>query len=199
MPSSAEVGKLLMIGFEGTRVPPDLRALVREDGVAGVVLFQRNIESLEQLIGLVRELRALRESPLLVAIDHEGGRVSRVRSLPFTQLPAFRALGRSGDRALARAWGTLVARELLAVGIDWDFAPVMDVDSNPANPIIGDRALSADPAEVARLGVEVIRGMREAGILTCAKHFPGHGDTALDSHLALPVVDRPREDRKSVV
>ena len=198
MPSSADIGKFLLVGFEGTSVPADLRALVREDGVAGVVLFQRNVESLVQLIGLVGELRALRRSPLLVAIDHEGGRGSRVRDLPFTRLPAFRALGRIGDAASARQWGTLVARELLAAGIDWDFAPVMDVDSNPANPIIGDRALSSDPAEVARLGVEVIRGMREAGLLTCAKHFPGHGDTAQDSHLALPAVDRPRASLERV-
>ena len=197
MPDGSQAGKLLMVGFEGTTVPKGLRVLVRDHGVAGVILFSRNVEALEQLVEMVRELRALREEPLLIAVDHEGGRVTRVGE-PFTPLPPFRALGRADDDELARAWGRLVAAELLAAGIDMDLAPVMDVDSNPANPIIGDRALSGDPACVARLGSRVIRAMRENGLLSCAKHFPGHGDTTEDSHLALPVVERPRPELEAV-
>jgi beta-N-acetylhexosaminidase len=122
-----------------------------------------------------------------VAVDQEGGRVARLRAAHgFTELPPMRALGRTGDVALARDLGALLGRELRAVGVDQDYAPVVDVDSNPLNPVIGDRALSADPAVVARLGVALALGIQAEGVAACAKHFPGHGDTSQDSHLDLP-------------
>jgi beta-N-acetylhexosaminidase len=127
----------------------------------------------------------------LVAIDHEGGRVLRVGA-PFTAFPPMAAVGAIGDADLARQVGQAMGRELCAVGIDLDFAPVLDVHSNPANPVIGDRAFSSDPAVVAMMGIALMRGLHDSGVIACGKHFPGHGDTDTDSHLALPIVRRDR-------
>jgi beta-N-acetylhexosaminidase len=135
----------------------------------------------------VAELKRAAGRPLLVSIDQEGGRVARLRAPQgFTELPPMRALGRTGDAALAFEVGALLGRELRAVGIDQDYAPVVDVDTNPANPVIGDRSFSRDPREVARLGIALARGLQSAGVAACAKHFPGHGDTSQDSHRDLP-------------
>jgi beta-N-acetylhexosaminidase len=122
----------------------------------------------------------------VLAVDQEGGRVARLRGEPFTALPPMRELGVLGDVALCERVGRLLAYELRAVGFDWDFAPVVDVDTNPANPVIGDRSFHPDPARVAELGVALGRGLEAGGVASCAKHFPGHGDTTQDSHITLP-------------
>jgi beta-N-acetylhexosaminidase len=129
--------------------------------------------------------------PPLVAIDEEGGRVTRLPA-PFRPLPPMRRLGALGDPELVRRAGHAVGRALAALGINLDFAPILDVDSNPANPIIGDRAFSSDPVEAARLGLAFARGLADGGVLGCGKHFPGHGDTDLDSHVALPILRHGR-------
>jgi beta-N-acetylhexosaminidase len=185
-----------MVGFEGLEPSPDVRRLIREFGAGSVILFARNVDSPEQVAELVRELQAIardagHELPLLVAVDQEGGRVQRLRG-PWTVWPAARALGRSGSEELARRTGAALAAELSACGILWDLAPVVDVDTNPLNPVIGDRSFGDDPALVARLGAALIQGLQDAGVGACAKHFPGHGDTALDSHLELPALDHSR-------
>jgi beta-N-acetylhexosaminidase len=156
-------------------------------GAGGVVLFGRNVESAEQVAALCASLKQAARRPLLVSVDQEGGRVMRLRARHgFTELPPMRSLGAAGDERLAREVGALLGRELRAVGIDQDYAPVVDVDTNPSNPVIGDRSLSRDPAAVARLGAALVRGIQSAGVAACAKHFPGHGDTTQDSHLELP-------------
>jgi beta-N-acetylhexosaminidase len=195
----ARAASLLCVGFSGTRVPPELEALIAR-GVRGVVLFSRNVGSPEELAELILEIKALSPDPIGVAVDQEGGPVQRLRR-GFTELPAMRALGASGDATLARAVGRLLARELRAVGIDWDFAPVLDVDRNPRNPVIGARALSSDPATVAALGVALAEGLQEGGVAACGKHFPGHGDTLLDSHRELPTLshDLNRLDQVELV
>ncbi len=189
---------------------PENRAVIDElidRGLGAVILFSRNITGgPEQVAELVAELKA-RSAPgaghgrLLVAIDHEGGRVSRVRE-GFSAIPSMRELGRaiekSGDFGLARQVGRIMGRELRAVGIDINFAPVVDVDTNPANPVIGDRSLSRDPEVVARAGAELVRGMQEEGVAACCKHFPGHGDTSVDSHYGLPVVEHDLRRLQSV-
>jgi beta-N-acetylhexosaminidase len=157
------------------------------------------VESAEQVAALVRELKELAGRPLLVAVDQEGGRVARLRAPQgFTEVPPMRALGESGDATLAREVGALLGSELRAVGIDQDYAPVVDVDTNPANPVIGDRALSRDPAAVARLGAALVAGLQSAGVAACAKHFPGHGDTSQDSHRDLPRLPHPLERLRAV-
>ena len=190
-------GQLLFVGFEGVEIPPELGRRIMEGRVGGVVLFRRNLGEPDQVRGLIRELHELApaDAPLTVAIDQEGGRVQRLRD-PWTEWPAMRQLG-AGPVERTAAFARALALELLDVGVDLDFAPVVDVDSNPANPVIGDRSFARDPATVARHAVAFIEAMETAGVATCAKHFPGHGDTALDSHLALPrlELDRARLDR----
>jgi beta-N-acetylhexosaminidase len=187
MSLDAQCAGLFTVGFPGLTPSPELLELVRR-GVYGVILFGRNVENAEQVAELSATLkRAAGKRPLLISIDQEGGRVARLRSPQgFTELPPMRALGGLGDAALAREVGSLLARELRAVGIDQDYAPVVDVDSNPKNPVIGDRSFSRDPAKVAELGAAFIQGMQSTGVAACAKHFPGHGDTSQDSHKDLP-------------
>jgi beta-N-acetylhexosaminidase len=182
---------LLAVGFEGTSPSPEVLELVAR-GVYGVVLFARNVESAEQVADLVAQLKRAAGRPLLVSVDQEGGRVARLRKAHgFTELPPMRALGATGDPELARSVGALLGRELRAVGIDQDYAPVVDVDTNPQNPVIGDRSLGRDASRVAQLGAALAQGLQSAGVAACAKHFPGHGDTSQDSHHHLPRLPHP--------
>lgn len=180
-------GQLLFAGFSGTEVPGDLAALIEAGRVGGVVLFARNLTDPQRVRRHIERLHALApaEAPLLVAIDQEGGRVQRLRD-PWTVWPPMRRVGEHDVVDDTRAVGRALATELLATGIGLDFAPVMDVDSNPGNPVIGDRSFSPVPGKVSEHGVAFIEGMQSAGVAACAKHFPGHGDTASDSHLELP-------------
>jgi beta-N-acetylhexosaminidase len=188
-----QVARMFMVGFPGTTVDDDLRGLVA-DGVFGAILFKRNVGSAEQTQALCEALKAEAARPFILSVDQEGGRVARLRGPPFTPLPPMRVLGEAGDEALAERAGRLLAYELRAVGFDWDFAPVLDVDTNPQNPVIGDRSFHRDPAIVARIGVALARGLEKGGVASCGKHFPGHGDTSQDSHLTLPRLphDLPR-------
>jgi beta-N-acetylhexosaminidase len=192
--SLRKAGQRFMVGFHGYEASAEVKRLVRDFGVGSVILFKRNIDGPEQVAELVRELQSVARDagqhlPLLVAVDQEGGRVARMRE-PWTIWPPLRALGRFGSEDHARRMGAALAAELRACGIGCDFAPVMDVDTNPQNPVIGDRAFGDDPELVGRLGVAMIRGLQDdGGIVACAKHFPGHGDTDVDSHLDLPAVD----------
>lgn len=191
-------GQLLFVGFEGTTVPKDLARLLAAGRIGGVILFARNITGPEQLRELVRALHqeAPPEVPLLVAIDQEGGRVQRLRA-PWTLWPPMRSLGRRDEPATTAAVAAAIARELSDLGIGLDFAPVVDVDTNPDNPIIGDRSFGRDPQVVGRHAAAFVAAMQAAGVAACAKHFPGHGDTRCDSHLELPCLphdlDRLRE------
>ncbi len=189
-------GQTLMVGFEGQAASSDVKRLIRQYGVGGVILFARNVDSPEQVAELVRELQeCVRDAghalPLLVAVDQEGGRVARLKA-PWTIWPPARALGRVASEDLARQQAELLAAELRACGLTLDFAPVVDVDTNPDNPVIGDRSYGSDPELVGRLAAAFIAGLQAGRVAACAKHFPGHGDTALDSHLALPVLDHSR-------
>ena len=188
-----QVGQLVVAGFAGYSVPAELRALAREWDLGGVVLFARNIEAPEQVAELTFELQELAQDiPLWVCVDQEGGRVARLRA-PFTEWPAMTGLGRRGESGLARRFATALADELSAVGVTLDFAPVLDLYDESADPVIGDRALSSDPATVSRLGRVIIEGFQNNGIAACAKHFPGHGAAGVDSHRELPVIEHSPE------
>jgi beta-N-acetylhexosaminidase len=180
-----QCARMLMVGFPGPTLDDGLRRLLRQ-GVFGAILFKRNVGKVAETSELCRALKAAAPGPLVLGVDQEGGRVARLRGSPFTALPPMRELGRRGDAALARRVGQLLAFELRAVGFDWDFAPVLDVDTNPQNPVIGDRAFHHSPGPVGTLGVALAQGLEEGGVASCGKHFPGHGDTVQDSHHVLP-------------
>lgn len=187
--------RLLIIGFDGLTPPAETLELVRK-GVGGVILFARNVASPGQVAELNRALKSAAPGPLVSSVDQEGGRVARLRA-PWTLWPAMRSLGEAQDEALAHEVGRVLGVELKACGFDLDYAPVLDVDSNPANPIIGDRSFGRNPELVARLGAALVKGLQALDVAACGKHFPGHGDTAQDSHLELPRLphglDRLRE------
>jgi beta-N-acetylhexosaminidase len=196
MPSAVlrrTVSQLFMVGLPGPRLDRDTRAFLAEHPPGGVVLFKRNVHSAAQLRRLVADIHATGAGVRpIVAIDHEGGRVHRLPP-PFTHFPAAALVGAAGRPRLAEAVGQAMGRELAAVGIDLDFAPVLDVWSNPRNRVIGDRAFGTAPAAVARAALAVARGLRRGGVLSCGKHFPGHGATAGDSHDVLPQVRKSRQ------
>ncbi len=187
-----------MVGVAGEELAPDERSLLRDYPFGGFILFSRNLKEPKQILSLCRSLgQTERELRPFIAIDQEGGRVHRLPP-PFTHFPPAAALGRTGNAELAYKVGLATAREIAAVGVNLNFAPVFDVLSNPKNPIIGDRALSSDPNEVIRLGWQMVRGLREGGVIPCVKHFPGHGDTAEDSHVELPVVRKDADELRTV-
>jgi beta-N-acetylhexosaminidase len=187
-------GQMLMSGFEGTTLNSETEDLIRKHHVGGLILFSRNYENPKQLHALIRDLQDVAAStstglPLLMSVDQEGGRVARLTE-PFTKYPPLCCIGNSQSEDLAFRFGQALATELVDVGINMDYAPVLDVHTNPDNPIIGDRAIASDPETVAKLANSFIKGFRDKGMIPVGKHFPGHGDTHLDSHLDLPTVKR---------
>ena len=195
-----DIGQYLIGSMPGTSVPVELRSLAREFDLGGVILFSRNIEAPEQVAELAAESEALgRTTPAWVSVDQEGGRVARLKE-PFTKWPPMATLGRAGkaSEALAERFAKALADELLAVGITLDYAPVLDIHTNPKNPVIGDRALAERAEDVAKLGRVIIRALQGAGLAACGKHFPGHGDTSTDSHFELPLVEHPPDRLRAI-
>jgi beta-N-acetylhexosaminidase len=193
-----QIGRLLIAGFGGYQVPVELASLAREFSLGGVILFARNVAEPEQVAELCYEsARLVPDLPLWVSVDQEGGRVARLKA-PFTEWPPMATLGRSGDVRLAERFARALAAELKATGITLDYAPVLDVLTNPKNPVIGDRALADKAEEVGRLGAAIIGTMQGEGVAACGKHFPGHGDTSVDSHLELPLLEHPPDRFRGV-
>jgi beta-N-acetylhexosaminidase len=194
LPVAELCGQLLLGGFDGAELPARYEAALREGRRAGATLFRRNLPSVAAAADLCGGMAraAGTELPPFIAIDQEGGRVGRLPA-PALKLPPMRELGRLGDLALVRRAARAVATELGALGFNLNFAPVLDVDSNALNPVIGDRSFGPDPRTVMRCGVAYLRGLQDKNVLACGKHFPGHGDTEVDSHVNLPVI---RHDRK---
>ena len=203
-----DVGQLLWVGFPSTTVPEELAGRIASGRIGATILFKRNLSielvpsdgarpseliDLDALVALNAALHGAAPdgTPALIAVDQEGGVVQRVRS-PATPWPPMRShdgLAAPADAELAERVGRAMGDELRALGFDIDFAPVLDVHTNPANPIIGDRAFATEPEAVARRALAFARGLDAAGVLACGKHFPGHGDTSTDSHLELPRID----------
>lgn len=190
-------GQKLVTGLPGLEITDEFRQLVKQQKVGNVILFARNIESPSQLKNLCGELRELilKETgfPPFIAIDQEGGNLSRLYA-PATVLPGAMGLAATGNSFYAYDAGRITATELLACGVNMNFAPVMDVNNNPDNPVIGARSFSSDPAMAAEFGCAMAKGLRDAGVIECVKHFPGHGDTQVDSHLSLPVIDKSLDE-----
>jgi beta-N-acetylhexosaminidase len=183
-----KIGQLFMLGFSGTSVAPELASFLSNFMPGGLILFARNLEHVDQIARLTNDLQQISPaSPLLIAIDQEGGRVSRLPA-GFTIFPPCGVIGDCGSAELAYAVASATAVELRAVGINMNMAPVLDVNTNLGNPIIGDRSFSADPTRVCELGLATMAGLQDHKVVACGKHFPGHGDTVADSHKELPVV-----------
>ena len=192
-----QIGQRLMTGFHGTELTDDYRRVVREYKIANVILFRENIEScaqLKRICGEIQQLvRAETGHSAFIAIDQEGGIVSRLPA-DGVNVPGAMAIAASGDPENAYRAGLLTGRQLKGLGVNFDFAPVADVNTSAANPVIGARSYGDDPQEAGRYVCQMIRGLTDGGVLSSAKHFPGHGDTDVDSHLALPKVDKSREE-----
>jgi beta-N-acetylhexosaminidase len=211
---SADVGQILWLGFDGIEPPEALTREIAAGGAGAVILFQRNLRALdgprqgqtdiEALVAVTAALHAAAPAagpPLWIAMDQEGGSVQRVRA-PATVWPPMLSfdglLSEIDDAALAERIGEALGRELAALGIDVDFAPVLDVHTNPANPVIGKRAFATEPELAARRALALARGLERAGVVSCGKHYPGHGDTDTDSHLALPRLSHDLERLEAV-
>jgi beta-N-acetylhexosaminidase len=189
------VGQMFMVDFTGLEPIPEVERLIVDDGVGGVILFDKNISAPRQVATLTNALqgaaRASGRLPILLGVDQEGGPVARLR-MGATHFPSAMAFGAARSEALAASAAGITARELRALGLHMNMAPDLDVNNNPANPVIGVRSYGEDPRLVARLGTASIRAMQASGVLATAKHFPGHGDTSQDSHVTLPLVPHTR-------
>jgi beta-N-acetylhexosaminidase len=188
------IGQLFMVGIPGPTIDAATRAQLLDLRPGGVILFRRNYKDLKQLAALCEELHALPSNqPSLIALDHEGGRVRRLTA-PFTHFPAATVVGRTQSLELAQQVGKAMGEELSSIGVDIDFAPVLDVLTNTANTAIGDRAFASDPQTAGLFGCAQARGLREGGVIPCGKHFPGHGATQIDSHQDLPRDERSLDE-----
>ncbi len=197
----SQVGQLFIVGFDGHSVPAPFKKFIAESNLGGVIYFKRNAETPTQLVELSNEIqfscRAKGSPPLFISIDHEGGKVNRLTK-PFTAFPGNDFIGDLGSPKVAFQFGVIIGKELKSIGINMNYAPVVDVNSNKNSPVIGTRAFSNDPEVCGRMGSAVCRGLQKLGVIAVAKHFPGHGDTTEDSHFHLPRVTKPLSELENL-
>lgn len=192
-------GRVIIRGFAETSLSAELRRVLETGELGGLIVFRRNVESLDQLAELISEAKSLvpKVQPISFGVDQEGGRVVRIGA-PLTVLPPARTIGGVSDPVLTEDLGLLVGKELCALGFTMNFAPVLDVDTRPDSPVIGDRAYGDEPKTVTVHGLAFGRGLLNGGVVPCAKHFPGHGDAALDSHHHLPRVAHDKDRLENI-
>lgn len=186
-----KIGQLIFAGIRGTTITRETEMLINEFKVGGIILFGNNLDSPEQSIQLLNQIKSINEGnilPIFLGVDQEGGRVERLPRV--TNLPTNQEIGTRDNEVFSYEIGKLLGKELSAFGFNLNFAPVLDINSNPNNPVIGDRSFSHDPEVVSELGVQTIQGMKTEHIIPVVKHFPGHGDTNVDSHFELPLVNK---------
>lgn len=190
-----KIGQMLILGFEGYMVDKEVLSLIDDYNVGGFILFKRNIENNSQLLGLLNDLKEANSQhsiPLFLSLDEEGGRVSRL-TVELEALPSNEIIGEKNDSDFSFEIGNIIGEKLRGFGFNMDFAPVFDINSNPNNPVIGDRSFGSNPEVVRRLGIATMKGIQNKDVISVIKHFPGHGDTSVDSHLGLPKVDKGLE------
>ncbi|MFC5403090.1 beta-N-acetylhexosaminidase [Cohnella soli] len=195
-----KVGQMILAGVTGTKLDASAKAMIAEQHVGGIILFKNNFSGLTGSTRFVNDLKKANTSnpiPLFVSVDQEGGRVSRLPA-DFVAMPDAAKVGRTGKPELAKQMGKLLSEELALLGFNVDFAPVLDINSNPNNPVIGNRAFGSKADIVTRMGISVMQGLREGGTIGVVKHFPGHGDTSVDSHLDLPVVNKTTQQLEAL-
>ena len=194
-----KIGQLIIAGFDGTTVNDELRSLILEKYVGGVILFSKNVESASQVVALnneIKEINKVNKSPIFISVDEEGGLVSRMPS-EFKDIPTNSDIAKYDDEDLSYNIGKVIGEEISSLGFNMDFAPVLDINSNPNNPVIGDRSFGDNEAIVSKLGIATMKGLKDSNVIASVKHFPGHGDTSVDSHVGLPVVEHDLERLKS--
>lgn len=185
------LGQLFITGIKGFTLSDESASFLSQANIGGVILFTHNYQSAEQIAELINQIQECRvDLPLWICVDQEGGRVQRFKK-PFTRLPVAAEVGKLNSPKITFELAEMMARELKTVGVNVNFCPVADIHTNPANPIIGDRAYGTDEDTVSKIVSAMVRGHIIAGVQPCLKHFPGHGDTSVDSHLALPSIDTP--------
>ena len=185
-----KIGQLFIFGFQGTRPSKGISELIKDTNIGGIILFKRNLKDPPQIARLTNTLQSYsRFIPLFISIDQEGGRISRLPK-GFTCFPSASAFGLRNNVELTYRASEITASELQAVGINLNFSPVLDILTQPDNPVIGDRAFGLTPTVVASMGLAVMAGLQDNRVIACGKHFPGHGDTQADSHLELPRINR---------
>lgn len=194
-----KVGQLVIVGVEGYQMDQNATYLIQRNHVGGFILFKKNIQDKDQMLSLLNSLKesnSVSKVPLFLSIDEEGGRVSRLPS-EFLKLPTNKEIGKRNNPALSFNIGSILGQELKLFGMNLNFAPVLDINSNPKNPVIGDRSFGAKSDIVSSLGVETMEGIQSENIIPVVKHFPGHGDTSVDSHVGLPVVNHDLQRLRS--
>ncbi|WP_240636743.1 beta-N-acetylhexosaminidase [Paenibacillus silvae] len=187
-----KVGQMILAGVQGTTMDAQAKQMITDQKVGGIIFYASNVTTLQGTAAFVQSIKQANQSnpvPILMSVDQEGGKVSR---MPDTveSIPSNRKVGKTSDPALAEQMGALLARQIKLAGFNVDFAPVLDINSNPQNPVIGDRSFGTTADLVTRMGLAEMKGLRQEGIIPVVKHFPGHGDTSVDSHLDLPVVNK---------
>ncbi|GAA0448276.1 hypothetical protein GCM10008983_27980 [Lentibacillus halophilus] len=191
-----KIGQMIISGVDGTKMTTETKNIIQKHHVGGIILYGNNINSQTQTVNFLNEMKAANTDnpyPLLLGVDEEGGRVTRMPD-GVKSLPSSRSIGELNNKDVSFNVGTILGEQMKAFGFNLDFAPVLDVNSNPDNPVIGDRSFGDNPDIVARLGIQTMKGIQSEGIISAIKHFPGHGDTGKDSHLQLPKVDKSYEE-----
>lgn len=194
-----KIGQMVIVGLDGYDNNNNSQKMIEEYHVGGFILFKRNIQDSQQLLRLINSLKetnAVNKVPLFFSIDEEGGKVSRMPG-EFQNLPSSKKIGEVDSGELSYQVGEIIGRKLNIFGFNMNFAPVMDINSNPKNPVIGDRAFGDKADIVSKLGVQTMKGLQSQNIISVIKHFPGHGDTSVDSHIGLPVVNNDLARLKS--
>ena len=186
-----KIGQLVLVGMDGYDVNDNIKELIQSYHVGGIILYRKNVKDNNQLLSLINSLKSSNSSnkaPLFISVDEEGGSVSRNPN-EIKKLPTARSIGKTEDSSLAFEAGRLLGQTVKMFGYNMNFAPVLDIDSNPLNPVIGNRSFGDTIEIVSTMGLEMFKGIKEEGVIPVIKHFPGHGDTSVDSHIGLPVVD----------
>ncbi|WP_260866127.1 beta-N-acetylhexosaminidase [Paenibacillus xylanexedens] len=187
-----KIGQMILAGVQGTKLDDQGKKMISEQKVGGIIFYANNVTTIEataQFIQSIKEANRSNPVPIFLSVDQEGGKVSRMPD-SVESIPSNRTVGDTNQAKLAETMGQLLARQVKLVGFNLDFAPVLDVNSNPKNPVIGDRSFGSSADLVAKMGVAEMNGLRSEGVIPVVKHFPGHGDTSVDSHLDLPVVNK---------
>jgi beta-N-acetylhexosaminidase len=195
-----KIGQMILAGIEGTSIDQATLKMITEQHIGGIILYKNNFSDLNgsvQLVNALKKANIGNPAPLFISVDQEGGKVSRLPKA-FVAMPDAAIVGRSNNADIAQEMGALLSRELHIMGFNVDFAPVLDINSNPNNPVIGNRSFGDNAELVTKMGLAVMKGMREGGTISVVKHFPGHGDTSVDSHLDLPIVRKTTEQLEAM-